>query len=135
MARSISNYSVSIDFSVLFLRVFSSLFMLTHGYDKLLKILTNDWSFANPIGLGEPNSLFLAVLAEFFCSILVIIGLFTRPALFILGTTMAIIAFIVHKADPFGDKEHALLFLIIYVTIFITGPGKFSFDNRFFSKK
>lgn len=135
MVKKRLSIPISIDFSVLFLRVFSSLFMLTHGYDKFIKIFSGDLSFADPIGLGEPNSLFLAVFAEFFCSILVIIGLFTRPALFILGTTMTIIAFIVHKSDPIGDKEHALLFLIIYITIFITGPGKFSLDNRFFSKK
>jgi putative oxidoreductase len=135
MVKKRSNIPVSIDFSVFFLRVFSSLFMLTHGYEKFMKIISGDWSFADPIGLGEPSSLFLAVLAEFFCSILLIIGLFTRPALFILGTTMTIIAFIVHKSDPIGDKEHALLFLIIYIAILIIGPGKFSLDNRFFSKK
>ena len=135
MVKKRSNIPVSIDFSVLFLRVFSSVFMLTHGYQKFMKILSGDWSFADPIGLGEPISLSLAVFAEFFCSILVIIGLFTRPALFILGATMTIIAFIVHKSDPIGDKEHALLFLVIYIAIFIIGPGKFSFDNRFFSKK
>ena len=135
MVRKKSNIPVSIDFTILFLRVFPSIFMVKHGYEKLLKIFAGDWSFADPIGLGEPNSLFLAVLAEFFCSILVIIGLFTRPALFILGTTMTIIALVVHKSDPIGDKEHALLFLIIYITIFLIGPGKFSLDNRFFSKK
>jgi len=135
MVKKRSSLPVPLDFSVFFLRVLSSLFMLTHGYEKFMKIISGDWSFADPIGLGEPNSLFLAVLAEFFCSILVIIGLFTRPALFILGTTMTIIAFIVHKSDPIGDKEHALLFLIIYIAIFITGPGKFSLDYRFFSKK
>lgn len=135
MVKKISKIPTPLDFSVLFLRVFSSFFMLTHGYEKFMKIISGDWSFADPICLGEPNSLFLAVLAEFFCSILLIIGLFTRPALFILGTTMTIIAFIVHKSDPIGDKEHALLFLIIYIAIFITGPGKFSLDYRFFSKK
>jgi putative oxidoreductase len=127
------NIPISIDFAVLILRVFPSLFMMTHGWDKLMKIFSADWSFADPIGLGETTSLFLTVFAEFFCSLMVLFGFLTRPALIALMFTMTVAAFIIHGSDPFDVKEHPLLFLAIYTSIFITGPGRISLDNRIFN--
>lgn len=133
MLRQRFNIPISIDFAVLLLRVVPSLFMMMHGWDKLSNLLHGDWSFADPIGLGEPISLVLTIIAEFVCSFLVIIGLFTRPALIILMVLMTVIIFVVHGPDPIGDKEHAALFLAVYASIFITGPGRMSVDNRIFT--
>lgn len=134
MTRKRFHIPISIDFAVLILRVFPSLFMLTYGWEKLVKFISGNWSFADPIGIGEPISLFLSVLAEFFGSLMVIFGIMTRPALLLLMFTMSVAGFIVHSADPISVKEHALTFLVIYLAIFITGPGRFSIDNRIFSR-
>ncbi|MCP9768516.1 DoxX family protein [Lacihabitans sp. LS3-19] len=127
------NIPISIDFAILILRVFPSMFMMTHGWSKLMRIISGDMSFGDPIGIGETTSLFLTVFAEFFCSIMVIFGFLTRPALIALMFTMSVAAFIVHGSDPFDVKEHALLFLAIYAAIFVTGPGRISVDNRIFN--
>ena len=119
----------SADWGVLILRVGISLLMLTHGYAKLQNLLAGDHSFADPIGIGEELSLYLTISAEFVCSILVILGLFTRAALVPLIITMIVVSFIVHGPDPLADKEHALTFLIVYITLFLTGPGKMSVDS------
>jgi putative oxidoreductase len=134
MLRKRFHIPISIDFAVLILRVFPSLFMLSYGWEKLLKFFSGDWAFANPIGIGEGFSLFLAVLAEFFGSLMVIFGIMTRPALLLLMFTMTVAGFIVHASDPISVKEHALTFLVIYTAVFITGPGRFSIDNRLFSR-
>jgi putative oxidoreductase len=118
-----------VDWGVLILRVGVSLLMLTHGYAKLTRAMGGDYSFADPIGLGEGPSLVLTVFAEFFCSVLLILGLASRAALIPLMITMTVVTFIVHAEDPFDKKEHALLFLIPYITLFLTGPGKFSIDR------
>lgn len=134
MLRKRFHIPISIDFAVMILRVFPSLFMLSYGWEKLLKFISGDWTFADPIGIGEGFSLFLAVLAEFFGSLMVIFGFLTRPALMLLIFTMAIAGFIVHASDPISVKEHALTFLVIYTAVFITGPGRFSIDNRLFGR-
>lgn len=134
MLRKKFHIPISIDFAVLILRVFPSFFMLIYGWEKLLKFISGDWEFADPIGIGAGFSLFLAVLAEFFGSLMVIFGIMTRPALMLLMFTMAVAGFIVHASDPISVKEHALTFLVIYTAIFITGPGRFSLDNRIFSR-
>jgi putative oxidoreductase len=122
----------SADFGVLILRAGISCLMLTHGYAKLSGFLDGNRSFADPIGIGEELSYVLTIFAEFVCSILVILGLFTRAALIPLLITMIVVVFIVHGPDPFDKKEQAVSFLITYLTLFFTGPGKFSIDSKLY---
>lgn len=122
----------SVNLGVLILRVFLGILMLTHGYPKFEKMLSGDMSFGNPIFLGEELSLILTVFAEFVCSILLIFGLLTRPAVFFLAFTMAVAAFIVHVDDGIAKQEKALLYLAGYVCLWFTGPGKYSADERLF---
>ena len=56
------------------LRVVPSVFMITHGYPKLMKLINGNTEFANPFGIGQAPSLFLAVVGEFICPLLIIIG-------------------------------------------------------------
>lgn len=123
---------VSVDWAVLILRVGVSCLMLTHGYAKLTTYLGGDHSFADPIGIGEELSYVLTIGAEFGCSILIILGLGTRAALIPLIVTMVVVVTIVHAKDPFDMKEHALLFLFPYITLFLTGPGRFSVDSKLY---
>jgi putative oxidoreductase len=122
----------SANLGVLILRITLGVLMLTHGYPKFEKMLSGDMSFGNPIFLGEGLSLILTVFAELVCSILLILGLLTRPAVFFLATTMAVAAFIIHAGDGIGKQEKALMYLAGYVCLWFTGPGKYSADERVF---
>ena len=42
---------------------------------------------------------------------------------------MAIAFFVIHAADPLQVKELALFYLIIYIFLFMSGPGEYSIDN------
>jgi putative oxidoreductase len=118
----------STDTASLILRLMLGVFMLTHGYPKLQQLLSGNTQFADPIGIGATASLYLTVFAEFFCSLLLIFGLCTRPALISLMITMGVAAFAVHANDPFGDKEHSLMYLLPYFALFLLGAGKYSLD-------
>jgi putative oxidoreductase len=121
---------------LLVLRLLIAAFMLTHGFGKLESLLAGgELKFPDPLGVGVGLSLFLAVFAEFFCSILVGIGLATRLAAIPLIVTMLVAAFIQHADDPFGKKEFALLYLLVYVTLLITGGGKYSIDGLLSKRK
>ena len=87
------------------------------------------------IGLGSTVSLSLAIFAELICSALLILGLGTRAILIPLIITMITAAFIAHGADPLGDKEPSLMYLIGYVSIFIMGAGKYSLDAMVFKQR
>jgi len=117
-----------LDYWLLVFRIAIAAFMMNHGYSKLTRLMDGDFGFANPIGVGETASLILVVFSEFFCSIFIGIGALTRLASIPLIITMAVAAFITHGGDPFAKKEMALLYLMIYITILILGPGKYSVD-------
>ena len=116
------------DHWLLILRLSVAGFMLVHGTGKMMSLISGDTSFADPIGIGETASLVLVVFAEFICSILIGIGLMTRWAIIPLIITMLVAAFITHASDPFGNKEKALMYILIYGSILIFGAGKFSLD-------
>lgn len=117
--------------SLLLLRVFGSFFMLYgHGWGKLVRVFSGDFRFADPIGLGPEISLILAAFAEGICSILIIVGLYTRAASLVLMINMSVAFLFVHISDPFGDMEKALLFLLLFTTVFLLGPGKYSLDHK-----
>lgn len=124
------NNSTSYNLGLLLLRVGFGGMMLTHGIPKLLKMISGDFSFGDPIGIGEPASLVLAVLSEVLFPILVVIGFKTRLSSIPVIITMAIAAFIVHAADPLGTKEKAILFLIGFIAIALLGAGKYSVDKK-----
>ena len=111
---------------LLIFRVAAGSFMLTHGIPKFLMLIEGgDITFANPFGLGETTTFILVVFAEFLCSVLLILGIGTRIVSIPLIITMAVAAFHTHASDPFQQKELALLYLIIFITILIFGGGRF----------
>jgi len=128
--------SVLKDVILLAVRVFIGFAMLSHGFPKLQMLLGGGKiEFFDFMGLGPQISLILTVFAEFACSILLILGLFTRISLGFLIFTMIIAAFIVHGADPFEKREMAFIYLSIYLMIMAFGPGKFSVDHMIEKKK
>ncbi len=123
------------DLSILILRVGISFFMLRHGHDKFYDFFVNGArDFPDPIGLGAVPSFLLTIFAEFICSILLVLGLFSRFALITLIICMLVISFILPDKIVIDDIEHAVMFLIVYIAIFISGVGKYSVDNAIFKK-
>ena len=121
---------------ILVVRVSVALLMLTHGYPKLTKLLAGgDIQFADPIGLGQGLSFVLVVFAEFFCSILIGLGLATRLAAIPSIINMSVVVFVVFASAPIAKKELAILYLLIYLILLVVGSGKFSVDYLLSSKK
>ena len=117
------------DYGLLLLRVGIGGLMLTHGIPKISKLAESPIKFPDPIGLGSSTSLVLTIIGEVIAPILIIIGLKTKLASIPAAITMFVAFFIIHASDPIGKKEKALLYLICFVVIFLTGAGKYSLDG------
>lgn len=122
--------SLKTDLGLALLRILPSVMLLTHGIPKFQKLLAGDFEFGDPIGIGATPSLFLAVIGEFICPILLIIGYKTRWAAVPPAIVMIVAGFIVHASDPFNVKEKAFLFLSFFIVIMLLGPGRYSIDKK-----
>jgi putative oxidoreductase len=120
---------VSRDVGLLLLRVgIGGLLAFGHGLGKVEKIFAGNFEFGDPIGIGAAASLVLAAFAEFVCSLAVAAGLWTRWSAVPPVVTMVVAAFVVHAADPWGRKELAVLYLVAFTVLILTGSGRFSVD-------
>ncbi len=117
------------NFAMLVLRLSLGVLMLSHGYHKLIHFNTMSGSFLNLFGLGSTLSLTLDIFAEFFCSIFLILGLFTRLAIIPILIAMTVALFKAHHGDIFGAGERAAIYLACSITILFCGPGRISLDG------
>ncbi|WP_027377282.1 DoxX family protein [Kaistella palustris] len=119
-----------VDIVLLAIRIFVGFAMLSHGFPKLQMLFSGDEiKFFSFLGMGAKTSLVLTIFAEFVCSIFIILGLFTRAAVFFLVVAMGVAGLFVHSADPFAKRELSLLYLSVYLMIFAMGPGRYSIDQ------
>ena len=111
------------------LRIGLGALMLPHGYKKLMNFATKSSTFADPLNIGPTTSMALTIFAEFFCAVFIIMGLLTRLATIPLIIAMSVAVFIAHQGKIFSEGETATLYLVGFVVLFLTGPGKFSMDR------
>lgn len=110
--------------------IFFGLLLFNHAFVKFALFRENPDSFPDPVGLGATATFYLVMFAEMLCGTLCLIGLFTRYALIPLVITMLVALFRIHWENDITDKELPLLYLAVYLSIFLTGPGRFSLDAR-----
>ena len=115
--------------AMLFLRIVAGGLMLVHGYDKMVHFNETAANMMNFMGIGSKASTALVIFAEFFCSLFIILGLFTRLACIPLIICMSVALFMAHNGDFFGKGQVAALFLVSYVVLLFMGAGKVSVDS------
>jgi putative oxidoreductase len=120
--------SAAVDFGLMALRVFAGLAMaFGHGIKKLPP---PDGFVKGVVGMGMPAFMaWGATFAELGCGILLALGLFTRPAATLILITMSVAFFGVHRNDPFGRQELALLYGFISLFFVLAGSGRFGVDQ------
>ena len=125
----INQNSNGTDVALLIARVGIALLMLTHGLPKMEMLFSGaPIQFPPMFGMSAEFSLAMAVFAEVFCSLLLLVGLGTRLAVVPLIITMAVAVLVIHVADPFAKQEPALQYLLVYVVLLMAGSGKYSLD-------
>lgn len=120
------------DYGILIIRVGIGIMFILHGYPKLIGG-TEMWakigiSMSN-IGITFAPTFwgFMASLAEFGGGLCLIIGFIFRPALAMLIFTMFIAALMHYKnGDGLMGSSHAIESAIVFIGLFVSGPGKYA---------
>lgn len=119
----------SFNLAMLLLRLATGLLILSyHGLDKLQNFSAMEESFYSFMGLGSKVTLIIAIFAEVFCGLFVILGLFTRLAVIPLIFMLLVTVFSVKADMPFMKTELDFLYLAPFIVLLLCGPGKISID-------
>lgn len=125
-----TNYSAwAFNVALLLMRLTLGILMMNSGYQKLVHFGEMQGKMMNFLGLGSTVSLALLVFAEFFCSMFLILGLFTRLAAIPLIIATCVMVFKAHHGDVFGEGQMATHYLMGYLVLLLIGPGRVSVDS------
>jgi len=115
---------------LLIIRVSFSAILMMHGFHKIEKLMAAGEivKFYDFLGLGPKFSLILAILGEFIAPIFVIVGFKSKWALIPIIITMAVAVFGAHAGEAFSEREHALLYLFVFIGLYFAGDGDFSIE-------
>ena len=126
---SVTYSAGAFNLAMLLLRVGFGVLLVPHGYNKLVHFATMKTHSINFLGIGQGMSLALTIFAEFFCSMLLILGLFSRLAVIPLIINMCVVVSLAHNYEFFGDAEHGAMYLVGFLVILLVGPGRISVDG------
>jgi len=123
------------NFGLLIIRLGLGLSFILHGYPKMFggpEVWKKLGAVMGNLGIDFYPGFwgFMAAFAEFGGGIMVLLGFYFRPAVFLMAFTMAM-ALQMHlfKGDPFKVYSHALELCVIFTGLLFVGPGRFSIDS------
>lgn len=126
-----SKYSANaVNAGMLILRLgLGSLILVKYGFQKITHFSETAQHMPNLLGMGGTVNAVLIIFAEFFCSMFLIIGLFTRFACIPLIIAMSVALYKVAHLNFLGQGQLAALYLTGFIAILLIGPGKVSVDG------
>lgn len=112
---------------IFLVRVFFGVLFFTHGLDKMMNFNSLVDTYPDALGFGSYMTLMVTIFCEFCCSLFLIAGLLVRVMTIPMIIAMGVAFFDVHDA-MMPEGELALIYFIMFILLFLTGPGKFSVD-------
>lgn len=110
------------------LRIMSGLLFLQHGTIKYLNIPVGPMNNASPMNMSGA-----AGIIELVGGVLLVVGLFTRPAAFIASGMCAVAYFYAHAGRSFypilNGGELAVLYTFVFLYLAAAGGGPLSLDR------
>ena len=111
------------------LRIITGLLLMQHGADKLFNFLGGSPGGPPPLF----TQMWIGGVLEFFGGLIVLLGLFTSPAAFILSGMMAVAYFQFHAPRGFWPLQNrgelAALYCFVFLYLSAAGGGPWSLDS------
>jgi putative oxidoreductase len=115
------------------LRIVTALLIVQHGGQKLFNFLPGPGAYPLQSIMG------LAGVLEVVGGVLIFVGLFTRPAAFILSAEMAVAYFRAHFPNGYNPLQNggelAVIYCFVFLHIAAAGPGALSLGEFLAQRK
>lgn len=132
------NYYPAHHYGLLLLRIGTGWAFMMHGFPKVKGgpeyweqvggAMTNLGITFAPAFWG-----FMGGITEFVGGFLLLLGLFFRPVTLLLFITMCVATNMhISQGDDFNTYSHALEAAILFISLYLIGPGKISLDQKLF---
>lgn len=112
---------------ILVLRVVFGVLFFIHGLDKMLNFNTLVNDYPSVLGFGSYMTLMVSIFCEFCCSLFLMAGLLQRLLTIPMIVAMGVAFFDIHDA-MMPEGELALIYFIVFIVLFLVGPGRYSVD-------
>ena len=112
---------------ILLVRVVFGVLFFTHGLDKMMNFTELVNVYPSVLGFGSYMTLMVTIFCEFCCSLFLIAGLLVRLMTVPMIIAMGVAFFDIHDAI-LPEGELALIYFIVFIILFLTGPGRYSID-------
>ncbi|WP_158894791.1 MULTISPECIES: DoxX family protein [unclassified Pseudomonas] len=120
-----------LDLGLLFLRLGGAgLLLAVHGLPKALHFRQQLGLIEDPLHLGAWPTLGFAVFAEVVCPLLIALGWATRLACLPILGVLLIALLVVHPQWSLEEGQFGWLLLVLFGTLALTGPGRYSLEAR-----
>lgn len=120
-----------LDLGLLFLRLGGAgLLLAVHGLPKALHFRQQLGLIEDPLHLGAWPTLGFAVFAEVVCPLLIALGWATRLACLPILGVLLIALRVVHPQWSLEEGQFGWLLLVLFGTLALTGPGRYSLEAR-----
>jgi len=127
--KLLSPRTVSADACLLIFRITTmSLLFAKHGLEKIIGFQEMLSGFPDPIGIGKTPSFLFAFFTDTICTILILVGLFSRFASFLILINLLVALFAFHHGIINDHGEAMILYIITVLFLLNIGPGKYSLD-------
>lgn len=118
----------SADKATLFLRIFAGVILFTQAISKSQEYPLISDDYPPILGLSSATVVSIVGIVEVIAGVLLTIGLFTRITAVVM-TVVALSALFLFPLQTFDQSELKFVYAGIYVTLAISGGGRYSLDN------
>lgn len=123
------------DKATLFLRLFVGALLFTQAITKSQQFPWLEEQYPTILGLDASSVVSLVGIIEAIAGAMLTIGLLTRPVSLLMAVVMFGAAFLFFPSQSFDQAELKVVYIGLYVTLAISGGGKYSLDNIIYGLK
>jgi putative oxidoreductase len=125
----------SADKATLFLRIFIGILLFTQAITKSQDYLWLEEFYPSILGLEPATVLSMVGVIEAIAGVMLTIGLLTRYCAALMAIMMFAAAFLFFPHQGFAEGELKFVYTGIYLSLVISGGGRYSLDTIIFSLK